>query len=60
VSSNFGGLRFRPPRYINIKNVLEPYDEELSSVYQILADIRKGAFANSTIKAYCFLPETNK
>mmetsp|Transcript_23040 Transcript_23040/g.22420 ORF Transcript_23040/g.22420 Transcript_23040/m.22420 type:complete len:459 (-) Transcript_23040:29-1405(-) len=52
--------RFRPPRYINIRNMVKAYDQEQAMVYQIVADIDKGQYANSTLKYFCLVPEINK
>lgn len=52
--------RFRAPRYIDVRNIIKPYDEESSMVFQILKDIQGGHYANSTLKYFCQIPETNR
>lgn len=50
--------RFRPPRYINTKNVIQPYLEEIAYVKQILSEIHKGKYAYQSIRYFTLLPET--
>jgi hypothetical protein len=40
---------FRYPRYINNRNILEPYDEMYSEAKSIILKIRKGKYAKETL-----------
>jgi hypothetical protein len=51
--------RFRPPRYINPRNVITEFNEELAAVSTIVQSIGQGKYASHSIQCYCYLPETN-
>jgi hypothetical protein len=40
--------RFRPPRYINSRNALTIYDQDLALIYQILSTVENGEYATNT------------
>jgi hypothetical protein len=48
--------RFRQPRYINSRNILEPYDEDFAESYQILIRIENGKYSKHTIKFFADFP----
>ena len=48
--------RFRHPRYINARNILEPYDEDFAEANQILIRISNGKYSNHTIKFFADFP----
>lgn len=48
--------RFRHPRYINSRNILEPYDEDFAEVYQILIKVDNGKHSKHTIKYFADFP----
>lgn len=58
IDTNSIYARFRPPRYINTRNVVTEFDEDLAAVAAIVSDLYKGKYANQSIQYYCFLPET--
>jgi len=41
---NVKHVRFRPPRFINTKHVITPFNEEISLVNQILTAIKQGRY----------------
>jgi vacuolar protein sorting-associated protein 13A/C len=53
-------VRFRPPRYISAKGVIQEYDEDLALVRQILVTKYSGIYAGDSIKFYSLLPYTKK
>jgi vacuolar protein sorting-associated protein 13A/C len=48
--------RFRHPRYINSRSILEPYDEDFAEVNQILIKIDNGKFSKHNIKYFADFP----
>lgn len=48
--------RFRQPRYINARNILEAYDEDFSEVYQILVKIENGKYSKHSIRYFADFP----
>jgi len=48
--------RFRPPRYINARNVITEFDENLALVRQILKSKYFGKYGLESIKFYSILP----
>lgn len=39
-------MRFRAPRCMNAKNAMEPYDEGLALVSQLIQNLKDGKYAN--------------
>lgn len=56
--ANIQHSRFRPPRYINTRNVIEIYNEDIALVNQTLTVLHDGKFANQNIKYFATLLET--
>ncbi|CAI2359786.1 unnamed protein product [Moneuplotes crassus] len=52
--------RFRHPRYINARNILEPYDEDFAEVNQILIKIENGKYSKHSIRYFADFPIFNK
>lgn len=52
--------RFRPPRYINARNVITEYDENLALVRQILKSKYLGKYGGESIKYFSLFPLTKK
>jgi hypothetical protein len=48
--------RFRHPRYINTRNILEPYDEDFAEVNQILIKIDNGKYSKHNIRYFADFP----
>ena len=52
--------RFRPPRYINARNIISTFDEDLALVKQILKSKYFGKYGGESIKFFSLLPLTKK
>jgi hypothetical protein len=48
--------RFRQPRYINARNILESYDEDFSEVNQILIKVENGRYSKHSIRYFADFP----
>eukprot|EP00344_Euplotes_crassus_P011103 CAMPEP_0197018198 /NCGR_PEP_ID=MMETSP1380-20130617/79966_1 /TAXON_ID=5936 /ORGANISM="Euplotes crassus, Strain CT5" /LENGTH=753 /DNA_ID=CAMNT_0042445389 /DNA_START=109 /DNA_END=2369 /DNA_ORIENTATION=- len=48
--------RFRHPRYINTRNILEPYDEDFAEVNQILIKVDNGKYSKHSIRYFADFP----
>lgn len=51
--------RFRHPRYFNSKNILQPYDEGIAEVNEMLKTLKQGRFSNSTIRFFADMSKRN-
>ncbi len=60
VDTNSMYSRFRAPRYINARNVISEYDEDLALVRQILVSKYFGKYAVDSIKFFSLLPMSKK
>lgn len=52
--------RFRPPRYINARNVITEFDEDLAFVKQILRSKYLGKYGSESVKFFTLLPLAKK
>lgn len=48
--------RFRHPRYINTRNILEAYDEDFAEVNQILLKVSNGKYSKHNIRYFADFP----
>lgn len=48
--------RFRHPRYINTRNILEPYDEDYAEANQILIKVEAGKYSKHSIRYFAEFP----
>lgn len=52
--------RFRYPRYINQRNILEPYDDEYSQANYSIMTIKNGKYSSENIVYFAIFPIFNK
>ena len=48
--------RFRHPRYINTRNILESYDEDIAEANQMLVKIDRGKYSKHSIRYFAEFP----
>lgn len=48
--------RFRHPRYINTRNILEPYNEDFAEVNQMLIKVADGKYSKHNIRYFADFP----